>query len=495
MAFGRRSQGSRNAKPGRRIRDARSLRVESLENRIVLAAGIRFDSRSGIVTIEGSQRNDSAIISENKTRLVVTLRTPVASFSRAVNLAAVKRIGFAALGGDDSFTNNSRVPSNVDGGVGNDTLVGGSGTDRFVGGVGKDRLSGRGGNDVLSGGLSDDSLDGGDGNDTLDGGDGIDTLLGGGGADSLVGGNGGDLLDGGDDNDSLNGGSSDDQLYGGAGDDWILGEAGDDKLWGGTGNDYLDSGSDWDVIDGDDGDDILKGGDGIDHLLGGNGRDVLHGGGDDDNVDGEADDDIQYGDGGNDRVDGGSGNDTLYGGDGNDEMIGNFGDDILQGDAGDDWLDGNEGRDSIRGGDGNDDCFDDDSMEDHGSSDDGDNALARGNDGPATPILFDSTGLSIVTGTSSNRRDRSYYSFRAAADSDLMVRMFKDAPGRYADLELEEVGSAEEHLLELEPRSEATSFRRVGLRQGRTYLMRIRSQNMDPVGFVVELKLEPTATV
>ncbi|NBT12216.1 MAG: calcium-binding protein [Planctomycetia bacterium] len=485
---------SPRASHNRRVRgkaaDRPGLRLEQLENRLVLAAGIRFDSRSGVLALEGTQRSDVATVSQQGTRIVASLRTPAGAFSRGIAAAAVKRIAFAALAGDDSFTNSTRLPASVDGGLGNDTLVGGGGNERLVGGGGNDRLQGGGGNDILIAGVGDDWLDGGDGNDSLDGGDGLDTLLGGTGADTLLGGNGGDLLDGGSEDDTLVGGTGDDQLYGGTGNDRIDGNQGDDKLWGGDGDDILDSGADIDVIDGDAGDDVLRGGDGIDHLLGGEGNDLLYGGGDDDNVDGEAGDDVQYGDGGDDRVDGGSGNDILFGNDGNDEMIGNLGDDVLNGDAGDDWLDGNEGRDTIRGGGGNDDCFDDDGQEDEGLEDAGDNLLARGGQGlRPTPLVFDAGGVAIATGTSSSRRDRSYFSFVMPTSGDLSVTVFKDAPGRFAEVELEEADSDGAPVLELEPRNDATNSRRATLVAGRRYIVQVRSQNMDPVGFVVELAL------
>lgn len=482
---------------GARVRPP--LHLEPLESRIVLAAGIVFDPRSGVLAIEGTPRNDIATVTLQGSRIVATLRTPSGSFSRAVSAAAVTRIDFKALAGDDSFTNSTHVMSVADGGSGDDTLIGGEGTDRFLGGSGKDRLQGRGGNDVLKGGIGDDWLDGGPGADKLGGGDGLDTLLGGEGADLLRGGSGGDLLDGGAGDDVLIGDEGDDQLYGGAGGDQIFGGVGDDKLWGGDGADALDGGAGNDTIDGDAGNDVLRGGDGIDHLLGGDGNDVLHGGGDDDDVDGEAGDDLLYGDGGDDRVDGGSGNDVLHGGDGHDELIGNHGDDVLNGDDGDDWLDGNEGRDIIRGGSGNDDCFDDDAMEDHSAEDEGDNLLAQGGrDVRAMQLGFDATGAAFVTGTSSSRRDRSHFSFVALPGGELDVTVYGDAPGRFAEVEVEEADGDRRTLLSLKPRSEETGTRRVVLVAGRQYRMWIRSQNMDPVDFVVALRVpggvqEPSA--
>lgn len=101
----------------------------------------------------------------------------------------------ATLGaGDDYFENASDLPSRVEGGEGNDTLIGGSSTDKLFGQLGDDLLLGREGADVLRGGLGRDELRGGRGADELRGGRGRDTLIGGRGADQLDGGAGADRL-------------------------------------------------------------------------------------------------------------------------------------------------------------------------------------------------------------------------------------------------------------------------------------------------------------
>jgi hypothetical protein len=43
--------------------------------------------------------------------------------------------------------------------------------------------------------------------------------------------------------------------------------------------------------------------------------------------------------------------------------------------------------------------------------------------------------------------------------------------------------------LELEPRSDSTNSGRVGIVKGHRYVIEMRSQNIDPVGFVVKLSL------
>jgi Ca2+-binding RTX toxin-like protein len=490
----------RNSSRQRPLRLSRSrvesqLRVEPLEGRIVMTAGITFDARQGLIRMNGTERNDVASIAIDGTRVVASLKTPTVGFQRVFAAASVKSITFTARGGDDSFVNNSSIPSIADGGKGADTLVGGEGRDQLVGGDGNDRILGNGGHDVLTGGAGDDTLEGGDGNDTAGGGPGIDTLLGGAGDDSLSGGDGGDLIDGGAGNDVIGGAKGDDQLYGGTGDDKIIGNQGDDKLWGGAGNDILDSGPDMDVIDGDEGNDRLSGGDGIDHLLGGEGDDWLDGGAGDDNVDGEAGNDVQFGGTGNDLVDGGSGNDTIRGGPGDDRMVGGLGNDWLYGDAGDDQLDGNAGDDKIYGGSGNDDNFDDSDLLDDSPEDSGDNLPSGGGSGSvsagaasAAGVFFAADGSGTIVGTSGHRSDKQYFSFTAAMNGTLAVIVAKDASGRYAELEIEDATTSRS-LLELEPRSDSTNSGRVGIVKGHRYVIEMRSQNIDPVGFVVKLSL------
>jgi Ca2+-binding RTX toxin-like protein len=490
--FGRHS--SRILSHRGRSRVESQLRVESLEGRIVLAAGISFDAKQGVLSLLGTERNDVATISVQGTKVVADLKTPSATYHKLFDVATVKSINFKGLGGDDSFTNKSAISSTADGGKGSDTLVGGDGKDRLIGGDGNDSLSGGAGDDTLTGMDGDDTLDGGSGNDTEGGGTGLDTLLGGAGDDTLSGGDGGDLLDGGEGSDYVGGGKGDDQLYGGAGEDHLVGSQGDDKLWGGAGNDTLDGGANVDVLDGDDGNDTLNGGEGVDHLLGGAGSDRLDGGAGDDNVDGEAGDDVEFGGAGNDEVDGGYGNDVIHGGLGDDQMIGGPGDDALFGDAGDDQLDGNDGNDRIQGGAGNDDNFDEQAMLDEGSDDKGDNAPSGG-DGigsvsaaAAAGITFGTDGTATIVGTSGSRADKQSFAFTAAADGRLAVSVAKDATGLYAELEIEDT-TGSRSLLDLRPRNDAGSSGSVALVKGHTYVLQFRSQNMDAVAFVSRLML------
>ena len=306
------------------------------------------------------------------------------------------------------------LPTIVEGGRGDDTLIGNSESNTLRGGPG---------NDTLRGGAGDDQLDGGDGNDTADysaltttvvvdlsisraTGDGSDALV---SIENIIGGSGGDILIGNGHNNQLQGGEGNDILDGGAGKDLLEGGAGDDHLSGGSGNDILNGGSGNDILVGGAGIDELNGGDGVDtadysalttavvadlssgrvkadgnatlssieNIRGGSGNDVLIGDVNDNALHGGAGNDSLSGGAGDDHLDGGSGNDTAdYSalttavlvdltsgtaiGDGNDTLInienirGGSGDDTLIGESGDNTIQGGYGDDSLSGGSGND---------------------------------------------------------------------------------------------------------------------------------------------
>jgi hypothetical protein len=118
------------------------------------------------------------------------------------------------------------VPTEVDGGPGNDSVSGGAAADVVFGGDGADVLRGSGGNDALEGLRHNDRLSGGRGHDALYGDEGRDRLRGGPGRDSL---------EGGAQDDVLNGGRGDDELAGDDGSNRIFGGRGHDRIWTTTG--------------------------------------------------------------------------------------------------------------------------------------------------------------------------------------------------------------------------------------------------------------------
>ncbi|MCR9292459.1 MAG: hypothetical protein NXI32_07060 [bacterium] len=68
------------------------------------------------------------------------------------------------------ITDNVLIPTRIDGGDGNDTIIAGGGNAILYGGEGSDTIQGGTGRDILIGGLGRDSLIGGDGDDLLIGG-------------------------------------------------------------------------------------------------------------------------------------------------------------------------------------------------------------------------------------------------------------------------------------------------------------------------------------
>jgi hypothetical protein len=166
------------------------LGVESLEGRIVLAAGIGHDRGSRVLSIVGSAGNDVAEVRQQGANVVVSLASATGRFSRTLPAAQVSRVVFTGLAGNDTFTNQAAIPSRADGGAGADVLRGGRGVDELIGGDGNDRLLGDAGNDVIDGGAGDDELQGGVGDDSLQAGAGNDMLNGDVGRDQLVGGDG-----------------------------------------------------------------------------------------------------------------------------------------------------------------------------------------------------------------------------------------------------------------------------------------------------------------
>ncbi|MBC7938346.1 MAG: calcium-binding protein [Chitinophagaceae bacterium] len=128
--------------------DVRQVRID------LAAAGGTGDAQADIVTIEGTQGNDVAVLSLSGGTLIIgglATQVVITGFE-----AGSDQLVFKGLGGDD-LVDASALPANVmrlliDGGAGNDILIGGAGADVLVGGDGDDVLIGGPGVDVLDGG-------------------------------------------------------------------------------------------------------------------------------------------------------------------------------------------------------------------------------------------------------------------------------------------------------------------------------------------------------
>lgn len=198
----------------------RSLTMESLENRQLMAANITAGLSGGVLRVEGTPNNDTIILRQIGN--VISIDGVRINGSGTIN-----RIEIQGLGGNDilrldgnTVTNQSvRVAATVWGGDGADLIVGGTAADQLIGGNGNDTIFGMQGNDSMWGEAGNDLLYGGSDNDTLQGGTGNDELLGETGADTLFGQDGNDWLWGGDGNDYVDGGAGFDVAWGNAGSD------------------------------------------------------------------------------------------------------------------------------------------------------------------------------------------------------------------------------------------------------------------------------------
>src|SRR5262249_44131005 len=149
--------------------------LERLDRRDLAACDIVQNPFTGIVAVAGTPSADTVTIriDNNGTaafrlddRVVIRVESATASCEEAFDLWTIRaedRGGYtiarivpgisADLGnGNDQFTNDTDIPSSVNGGAGDDVLIGGQRGDVLTGGAGTDQLKGRGGNDQLDGG-------------------------------------------------------------------------------------------------------------------------------------------------------------------------------------------------------------------------------------------------------------------------------------------------------------------------------------------------------
>src|SRR5262245_17926918 len=215
------------ASPSKSLRSAanrrkRSLAIEALEKRDLMSASISFDSATGVLTLDGDEHNEVAIVSEAFGDIKATMNSGAVTYQKTVSAASVSKIVFDGHDGNDEFTNGTSKPARAYGGSGDDHLVGGAADEVFYGEAGNDTVVGNGGNDWLVGGNDNDLMYGGDGKDTMFGAAGKDKMYGGANNDFMYGGAGNDLL------------------YGEAGSDVIVTiGGGTDLIWGGSESDNV----------------------------------------------------------------------------------------------------------------------------------------------------------------------------------------------------------------------------------------------------------------
>jgi Ca2+-binding RTX toxin-like protein len=124
------------------------------------------------LVIGGTAANDRIAVNPSKdlSQLVVVMNGVTLGTFPAASVTG--KIVARGLGGNDKITISPKVtkPTELWGGLGNDSLTGGAGSNVLIGGEGKDLLTGGIGRDVLLGGAGADRLIGGTGEDLLLGG-------------------------------------------------------------------------------------------------------------------------------------------------------------------------------------------------------------------------------------------------------------------------------------------------------------------------------------
>lgn len=220
----------------------------------------------GVLTVNGDTTDNAFSLRDDAGSVVVTdSRTVTAGTGCATVTATSARCTGAtrtivnADAGNDTVTVESVLPTDVQGGAGDDTLRTGvlpDGRTRFAGGAGLDRADYGARVSALAVTLDGAPNDGAK-NEKDDIEKDVEVVVGGAGADKVVG------------------SPADDTLYGGPGNDTLDGRNGADTLDGGDGDDLVKGGPGRDTLDGSNGADELLGGAGTDTHRGGPGTDVL----------------------------------------------------------------------------------------------------------------------------------------------------------------------------------------------------------------------------
>lgn len=248
---------------------------ENLESRTLKSA----DLRSGVLTIDGTDRRDVIAVKEvtraGVEKTVVTMNGKSQSFLAS----KVRSLKVTARKGNDTIDIASSVtaPAVVNAGAGNDNVSAATfdENDEEMVFLPEDELDERAITDFVYGGDGSDTITGDLVRLVAYGERGDDEIFGSMTSDCIYGGEGDDIIDADFGDDEIFGGFDDDTIYGGDGDDQLDGDEGDDDIFGQDGDDDMDGGYGDDTENGGEGDDDLTGDYGNDHLYGQDGFDTI----------------------------------------------------------------------------------------------------------------------------------------------------------------------------------------------------------------------------
>lgn len=103
----------------------------------------------------------------------------------------------------------------------------------------------------------------------------------------------------------------------------------------------------------------------------------------------------------------------------------------------------------------------------------------------ANPFTLDDSGTAVLVGTSQNKDDKDFFVFTAPRSGTLSVTV-QTTNGRFAKVEVEDQFSVD--ILETDP-SDGINSARGSVIAGRTYYVRVRSEDLLAAGYEVDLSL------
>jgi Ca2+-binding RTX toxin-like protein len=133
-------------------------RVESLEDRDLPAPLVAFDPGAGVLTINAPRQGVQATVNAAGQELVLALAGKGINSTEIFDASLVHQLVFHGGRGNDTFTNNTLIPSVATSGGGNDRLQGGGGFNALIGGPGSDTLVAGTGPNWLQGGTGKNTL-------------------------------------------------------------------------------------------------------------------------------------------------------------------------------------------------------------------------------------------------------------------------------------------------------------------------------------------------